>query len=33
MIDMILLSIRYNVFLESSIGRNKEVKRARVGVV
>jgi hypothetical protein len=24
---MILLSIRYNIFLKSSIGRNKEVKR------
>jgi hypothetical protein len=30
---MILLSIRYNIFLGSSIGRNKEVKRARAGVV
>jgi hypothetical protein len=33
MIDMILLLIRYNFFLGSSIERNKEVKRARAGVV
>jgi hypothetical protein len=32
-IDMILLPIRYNFFLRSSIGRKKEVKRARAGVV
>jgi hypothetical protein len=30
---MIILSVRYNFFLESTIGMNKEVKRARAGVV
>jgi hypothetical protein len=29
---MILLSIKYNFFLGSSLGRNKEVNYARAGV-